>query len=127
MIKKLLPKYIVIQNPTCLKKDYALASQFSIQNAHAAVNHPSQSPSNPYSVHLKCRDVAKIVRTDLANSRPFLPSASIHTHPLNGYETNARGNSGILRQVLDNRGTAQNNSMKLPNYNIVELPRTGES
>lgn len=92
--------------------------------AYVAVNHPPQSPSNPYSLRLKCRDSAKTVRTDLANSHPYLPSAPIHTHPLNGDETNARGNSGILRQVLDNRGTARNNSMKLPNYNTVELPRT---
>jgi len=30
-------------------------------------------------------------------------------------------------RFLDNRETAQNNSMKPPNYNTMELPRTGES
>lgn len=106
-----------------MKKDYTFKPvSLMFRIAYAAVNPPTtKSPTSPYSLRLKCRDAAKTVRTDLASSRPFLPSTPIHTHPLKRDETNARGNSGILRQVLDNRGTSRHNSMKLPNYNAVEL------
>lgn len=52
-----------------------------------------------------------------ASSPTTTRAPPLYTHPLNADGTNARGNSGILRQVPDDRGTAQNNSMKLPNCN----------
>lgn len=120
---------LAVQNRirSCQPGSLARAAQLTLLPARP-------SSFDPYSLRLKCRDAAKTVRADLANSRPppFLallaaPASAVYTHPLNGNETNARGNSGILRQVPDDRGTARNNSMKLPNCNAAELSWTGGS
>lgn len=104
--------------------------------AHAAANRSLLPPVFPLSALIPFvlssgmlpKQFGRTWQTPFPPPSLIRPRPAVYTHPLNGDETNARGNSGILRQVPDDRGTARrNNSMKLPNCNAAELSWTGGS